>query len=109
MPITNTFFGDKAVLLGRCIAAALHAALCFYIFSNPPEGSGGGFIIFIIDLPVSFIPLLGLSYIDNKFGIGSALINYVTYGLIGSAWWFFLGGVAVDFAQRRAKLRTSGP
>src|SRR5260370_13994356 len=71
-----------AYILGSALALG-HAVFYFTIMSTQFEGSWGGFLIFLVDLPASLLVLL----LSNAFGIRTA------YALLtgGTVWWFCIG------------------
>ena len=73
--------------------ACLHLVLCYWVFASATEGSWGGFLVYLVDVPIS-IPLM---YVAQRFGGDGALI------VGGTAWWF-CAGVALS---KVAKLLTS--
>src|SRR5262249_54736051 len=63
--------------------ALSHVVFCFWVLGRHFEGSWGGFLIFLVDLPASVLALL----ISNIFGIRTDYVLLV----VGTAWWFGVG------------------
>jgi hypothetical protein len=61
--------------------ASVHLLLCYWVFSSATEGSWGGFIVYLFDLPLS-IPL---TLVAQRLGGDGALI------VGGTLWWFCVG------------------
>jgi hypothetical protein len=61
---------------------ALHTVALSVIASQSFEGSWGGFFIYILDMPVSFIylPL-----------VNSQQEQWLVSALVGGAWWYVIG------------------
>src|SRR6185437_12928489 len=73
------------ILTGTVLGLAYFAWCCLIDFEIiQMEGSWGGFTVFLLGLPASAISLL-INYFIPKIS------PLITYGLIGSVWWFFLG------------------
>ena len=73
------------------VAGAVHVLMCIVVDRTPSEGSWGWFPVFVMDLPVSLVPLL----LAPK-----ELAPLWGFGVIGTAWWFFLGRLIAKAAVR---------
>jgi hypothetical protein len=73
----------RAAYIFGSVLALSHVAFYFFVMSRNFEGSWGGFLIFLVDLPASLLALL----LSNAPGMHS---EYV-FLIIGTAWWFFVG------------------
>ncbi len=74
--------GDYIV---RLTLACMHLAFCYWVFASAPEGSWGGFLVSLVDIPIS-IPLTLLA--QRLGGNGTLIVG-------GTLWWFCIG-VAVS-------------
>lgn len=85
-------------IVGLTLACS-HLVLCYWVFTPASEGSWGGFLVYLIDIPIS-IPL---TVVAQRLGGDSALI------VGGTVWWFCIGvalskgGQIVDFAAVSTK------
>ncbi len=87
---------DKAVLAVACIAAVAHFAFALFIHFSPAVGSWQWFPVFVADFPVSILPLLV---------IPPSVPPLLTFGAIGSVWWFLLAGWAALLVRRLTQPR----
>lgn len=78
----HRFFARGDYFVGLMLAC-LHLVLCYWVFSSATEGSWGGFIVYLFDLPIS-IPL---TLVAQRLGGDGALI------VGGTLWWFCVGVV----------------
>jgi hypothetical protein len=72
------------------ILFATHLALVFGILEQHFEGSWGGFLLFLLDFPVSLLSFLPVGWASWFF-----------FGVIGSLWWYVIGIVAVRSIKRK--------
>ena len=73
------------------IAAAVHLAICFTVTQQPSEGSWGWFPVFVLDFPFSIV----ITMLSPR---GSDPLMW--FGVLGSAWWFFLAAGATIVLRR---------
>ena len=69
--------------------ASFHLLLCYWVFSSAAEGSWGGFIVYLVDLPFS-IPMI---LVAQRLGGEATLI------IGGTLWWFCLGAILCKAAK----------
>jgi hypothetical protein len=91
------FFARSDYIVGVTLAS-LHIVLCYWVFASATEGSWGGFLVALVDLPIS-IPL---DLVAQRLGGNAALI------VGGTVWWFCLGvalskGARFLFSRLRAR------
>jgi hypothetical protein len=75
------------------ILSALHLAAVLAVYQQHFEGSWGGFLLFLLDLPVSLLSFLPIGWNQWFF-----------FGVIGSLWWFAIGIMIGRFAGFRRTL-----
>ncbi len=78
------------------ILPLLHFCLCIYVAVNARgyEGSWGWFIVFLADFPFSILLLPLQGHIPNL----------LTFGVLGTAWWYFVGWLAAFLFKGMQKL-----
>jgi hypothetical protein len=91
----NHFLVRTDYLVGLMFAS-LHTALCYWVFASATEGSWGGFLVALIDFPIS-IPL---DLVAQRLGGNAAPI------VGGTVWWFCLG-IAISKGARFLIARVS--
>lgn len=64
----------------------LHICFVMYVYVQDYEGSWGGFLLFIIDLPVSLIAFIPIG-----------LNQWLFFGVVGSFWWYIIGCLIEKF------------
>ncbi len=70
--------------LAVCSVLALgHIGFYFYDVSQHAEGGWGGFLVFVVDLPISIL----LVRLSNAMSLGSPIALLIG----GTVWWFGLG------------------
>ncbi len=69
--------------------AALHLLLCYWVFTSATEGSWGGFLVFLADVPIS-IPLI---YVAQRWGGNGPIV------VGGTVWWFCVGAAVSKGAK----------
>jgi hypothetical protein len=79
MTIGPKFLARADYIFGLTLAS-LHLALCYWVFTSATEGSWGGFLVFLADIPIS-IPL---TYLARYLGISALIVG-------GTVWWFCVG------------------
>jgi hypothetical protein len=63
--------------------AAFHLLLVWAIWSQHYEGSWGGFLLFLIDFPISILIVVPSSI------YGKWVSGWIAFGIVGTLWWYF--------------------
>ena len=79
----DRFLARSDYIVGLTLAF-LHLVLCYWVFASATEGSWGGFLVYLVDIPIS-IPL---TFVAQRLGGDGALI------VGGTIWWFCVGVAA---------------
>jgi hypothetical protein len=82
-------------LLGLGFALA-NLLLTFFVWQSRFEGSWGGFLLFILNFPVSMLSFIPLGWNQWAFFL-----------IFGPIWWYSIGFVAERIWVSRRKLRKS--
>ena len=72
------------------VLAFLHLLLVGFVYSRDYEGSWGGMILLVADLPVSL--LLALPIPMNQ---------WLFFGIVGTVWWYWLGTLFAKLTRKR--------
>jgi hypothetical protein len=90
----------KVTSRGVFVLPGLHLCLCIAVSLDllPPSEWSNWFIVYLIDFPVSIIPLL-LHPIPPLVG----------FGIVGTAWWYFLGRLYLLESAKLANEREKPP
>lgn len=75
------------------VLAAVHLAVVLGVYKQHFEGSWGGFVLFLLDFPVSLLSFLPIGW--NQ---------WIFFGVIGSLWWFAIGIIIRRYAGHRRTL-----
>ena len=70
--------------------AILHLALVWWVSAEDFEGSWGGMVLFVADLPVSL--LLFLPIPANQWFL---------FAIVGTVWWYFIGVFLNKLVQKK--------
>jgi hypothetical protein len=89
---------DIRVRIFPAAAAVLHFILCIFVANSPAEGSWQWFPVFVIDFPASIVPLTL---------VPSSVPPLVSYGLLGSAWWYLVISAIIWFVKQIGRKRVA--
>ena len=83
----------RAQLVASLVLPTLHLLWCLAIEAHvvESEGSWTWFFVFLVDLPVSAIPLILGSSLDVP--------PVISFGVLGTAWWYFVSRVLIYVAM----------
>lgn len=63
------------------VLLVVHLGVVYWVYKENFEGSWGGFLLFVIDFPIS---LLGFIPVWNE---------WFFFSVVGSLWWYWIGTV----------------
>ncbi len=75
------------------VLLVFHAAIVFIILGQKFEGSWGGFVLFVIDFPISLLLML----LPFKWD------QWVLFGIFGSLWWYILGVLITAIMRKKMR------
>jgi len=58
----------------------IHTFMVWWIYQQQYEGSWGGFLVFVIDIPASFLFFLPIS-----------INQWLLFAIVGGIWWYLIG------------------
>ena len=89
MPKRLDMISSHANKLSWLLATA-HAAVVFGVYRQHFEGSWGGFVLYLLDFPVSLLSFLPVGWNQWFF-----------FGVIGSLWWYAIGIIILRLVKRK--------
>ena len=95
--------------MATLVLPTLHFLWCLAIQTEivpPSEGSWTWFPVFLVDFPFSILPFMASNTLHESAGID--LSPFVTFGITGTVWWYFVSGVmvhVVTWVRRRRETR----
>ena len=72
------------------VLLALHVLVVYGIYAQHFEGSWGGFVLFLIDLPISLL----------SFFIEDRTAQWTFFYVVGSIWWYVVGSIVESGLHR---------